>query len=220
MSASEVRPVSGFKLVGVSCAVVLLVPVLLLLGVMVTYAIERATPEDYPELKPEVTAHRITGYSQNAFAALGLDRTLEPNVYDMRAGNENILDSEYCYPDGLESIADEPEKGAYRMYHNWMVGKVGKRQGLAALRRVRARLEATGWHIKEFGEDRQIREWTVRAERDGGYRLSVTWEADSERLRGGTGASCATDPDWTEEDGLYYEPDVGAPPTLTSAAAG
>ncbi|MFC0597370.1 hypothetical protein [Streptomyces palmae] len=220
MSESEIPAKSGFKVVGIGCAAVLLAPVLLLVGVIVTYAIERAIPEDYPDAKPEVTARRITAYSQEAFAVIGLDRTLESNVYDMRAGNQNTLGSDYCYPDGLESIADEPEKGAYRMYHAWMVGKVGKRQGLEALRRVHARLKDTGWRITQFEEDRGIREWIVRAERDGGYHLSVVWEADYQRLRGGTGASCATDPDWTEEDGRYYEPHVGAPPTLISAAAG
>ncbi|MFE1772707.1 hypothetical protein [Streptomyces sp. NPDC059008] len=219
MIESKTRSGAALKAGGIGCAVVVLLPVLVVGGVFLTFSIERATPADFPDVKPETMAHRVTDYSKGAFAALGLDRTLEPNVYDMRKGDENTLDSDYCYPDGLESIADQPEAGAYQLSHRWSVGGVAPREGAGALRRLRDHLTGTGWHITRSGDGEQHHERTLKAEREGGYTIALTWEADRRRLNGGSSAPCATDPDWKESDGLYAEPSVGRPPALTGRAS-
>ncbi|WP_144387261.1 hypothetical protein [Streptomyces sp. SAJ15] len=111
MIETETRPASALKVAGIGCAVVVLAPVLLLLGLVVVYQIERATPEDYPDVKPDTMARRISGYSLDAYAALGLNRTLNPGGYEAKTNNENSFGSDRCYPDGLEGMADEPEEG-------------------------------------------------------------------------------------------------------------
>jgi hypothetical protein len=219
MIESRTRSGAALEAGGISCAVAVLLPVLVVGGAFLTFSIERATPADFPDVKPETMAHRVTDHSKGAFAALGLDRTLEPNVYDMRKGDENTLDSDFCYPDGLESIADQPEAGAYRLYHRWSVGGVAPREGVGALRRLRDHLTGTGWRITQFGDGEQRHERTLKAERDGGYTISLTWEAVRRRLDGGSSAPCATDPDWKESDGLYAEPSVERPPALTGRAS-
>ncbi|MFG2290711.1 hypothetical protein ACGFOU_32110 [Streptomyces sp. NPDC048595] len=219
MIESETRSGAALKAGGIGCAVAVLLPVVVVGGVVLTFSVERATPEGYPDVKPETMARRVTGYSKGAFAALGLDRTLEPNVYDMRRGDENTLDSDVCYPDGLESIADQPEEGAYRLYHRWSVGKVAPHEGANALRGLRAHLGSTGWRITESGDRAQRHERTLKAERDGGYTIALTWETDRGRLSGGTSAPCATNPGWKESDGRYAEPSVGRPPALIGRAS-
>ncbi|MGG7569134.1 hypothetical protein [Streptomyces sirii] len=219
MIESKARSGAALRAGGIGCAVAVLLPVLLIGGVFLIFSIERATPEGYPDVKPESMARRVTGYSKGAFAALGLDRTLQSNVYDMRKGDENTLDSDFCYPDGLESITDQAEEGAYRLYHRWSVGKVAPREGSSALRSLRDHLTSTGWRITESGVSEQRHERTLKAERDGGYTIALTWEADRRRLSGGSSAPCATNPGWKESDGRYAEPSVGRPPVLTGRAS-
>lgn len=216
MIESETRPSAVLKAGGMSCAGIVVLLILFIGGLILTFHIERATPPDFPRVKPETMAHRVSGYSQDAFAALGLHRTLEPNAYDMKKGIENTLDSDYCYPDGLESIADEPEKGAYRIYHHWSLGEVSKSEGTAALRRLRDHLKTKGWRVTQFEDDARRHERTLEAERDGGYQISLAYRRVDQRLAGGSAAPCATNPDWKESEGLYEEPEVGRPPVLTA----
>ncbi|CAM5475600.1 MULTISPECIES: hypothetical protein [Streptomyces] len=98
---------------------------------------------------------------------------------------------------------------------------------LPALRGVRDRLKAKGWHVTEYGKNKQIEEWSVRAERDGGCTIHLTWEPEFQRLSGFVSAPCAMDPGWPEEkeeqekedgySGSYDEPDLNSPPVLTPA---
>ncbi|MDT0547763.1 hypothetical protein [Streptomyces lonegramiae] len=220
MPESEKPAISGLKAAGIGCAVVVLVPVVFLLGLIITYSVQRATPEDYPEVKPEAMGRRLGGYSQDAYAALGIDRVLDPAGEGMREGDENHLSNDYCYPDGLESLADEPEEGAYQMGHSWALQEVDKDQGLAALRRLHSHLGASAaWRVTQSGYDDEYREWRVSAERDGGYQVSVAWSVRDQRLGGGVSAPCAYDPDWPEEGQLSDLPDTGTwPPPLTPRA--
>ncbi|MGW7366775.1 hypothetical protein ACWGI8_25880 [Streptomyces sp. NPDC054841] len=194
----------GRKAAGIGCGAVVLLAVVAFL-----YAV---TDSVYPDVKPEKMADRISAYSQDAYAALGIDRTIEPGYVDVFTNN--TYGSDYCYPDGLLSIADDPVKGAYRLHHSWTLGKVSKTEALTALRRLREHLTKEGWRITEYGEDQRTEEWSLKAERDGGYGTRVTWEGEFQRLRGGSGGPCATDPDWSDEPPYFYGPDVGHPPAL------
>ncbi|WP_275557574.1 hypothetical protein [Streptomyces sp. 5-6(2022)] len=179
----------------------------------------------YPDVDPEKRARQLSGYSRDAYAALGIDRTLEGGHVD-DDGN-NAFGHDDCYPDGLFSIADPPVEGAYRLYHEWTLRKVRKAEALPGLRGVRHRLEAKGWHVTEYGKHKQIDEWNVRAERDGGYKIHVTWEPEFQRLTGFVSAPCAMDPGWPEEkrkeeaeqgySGPYDGPTLNFPPALTPA---
>ncbi|WKX68661.1 hypothetical protein [Streptomyces sp. XD-27] len=216
MSGSEKPAISGLKAAGIGCAAMVLLPVLFILGLIITYSAQRATPEDYPEVKPEAMARRLGGYSQDAYAALGIDRVLDPAGEGMREDDENSLSNDYCYPTGLESMADEPEEGAYKMRHSWTLQDVGKDQGLTAVRRLHAHLKDSAWRVTEYGRDDEYQEWRVSAERDGGYHVHVAWSARDQRLDGGASAPCAYDPDWPEAGSSSDLPDTGTPsPPLT-----
>ena len=111
--------ISVAKWLGITVAVVVGIPVLLVLGVLVTYGIQRATPEDYPKVDPQTMVDRAGARSQKAYDVLGFDATLPP-------GEFNSLSAGYCYPDGLESAADESVDGAYALSHNWLLTDVTK----------------------------------------------------------------------------------------------
>ncbi|MFE2679743.1 hypothetical protein [Streptomyces hygroscopicus] len=178
-----------------------------------------ASPDStYPDVDPEKRARRLSGYSQDAYAALGIDRTVEGGYVDV--DNHNTYDSNYCYPDGLFSFADPPVEGAYQLIHGWSIGKVDRAEALPALRRVRDHLKAEGWRITRFGKDEQLEEWSVKAERDGGFSTGITWEAEFRRLGGGSGGPCAMDPDTSQEKDEPYEsygkPELNSfPPAMT-----
>lgn len=88
----------------------------------------------------------------------------------VKKGIENTLDSDCCYPDGLEGIAEEPEKGAYRICRHWSLREVPKCQGTAVLCRLRDHLTGKEWRITQFGDDPRRHERTLEVERDGDIR--------------------------------------------------
>ncbi|MFE2235904.1 hypothetical protein ACFXA4_25470 [Streptomyces sp. NPDC059442] len=174
------------------------VPVLLVVGLVVVYAVERGTGEGFPEVAPAVMAERVTSRTQELYDVAGLGGELPAG----RSGGdnhaaENALSAEVCYPDGLESMADEPEKGSYRLGHDWRIADVSEAEGAAALGRLRDHLEKTGWEVTAFRESGTDRE--LRAERrdgsDGGReRVVVTWWSYWRTLDGFTAMPCAYDP--------------------------
>ncbi|MEU9789643.1 hypothetical protein AB0E27_03310 [Streptomyces sparsogenes] len=221
MTESEVSTGKSRGRWGVGCAGVLGLLLTVAMG-MLAYA---STDSTYPDVDPEKTARRLSGYSQDAYAALGIDRTLEGGYVD--DSTHNTFGSNDCYPDGLFSFADPPVDGAYRLYQRWTLSKVRKADALPALRGVRDRLKAKGWRVTGYGRNKQTEEWSVEAERDGGYTIHVTWEPEFQRLSGFVSASCAMDPGWPEkkreqerENGYsdsYDEPTLNFPPALTPA---
>ncbi|GHJ31275.1 hypothetical protein TPA0910_57080 [Streptomyces hygroscopicus subsp. sporocinereus] len=214
MTESEVATGKSGGGCGAGCASV----VGLLLAVAMTVLAYASTDSTYPDVDPEKRARRLSGYSQDAYAALGIDRTVEGGYVDV--DNHNTYDSNHCYPDGLFSFADPPVEGAYQLIHGWSIGKVDRAEALPALRRVRDHLKAEGWRITRFGKDEQLEEWSVKAERDGGFSTGITWEAEFRRLGGGSGGPCAMDPDTSQEKDEPYEsygkPELNSfPPAMT-----
>ncbi|MDN3053382.1 hypothetical protein PH213_02220 [Streptomyces sp. SRF1] len=214
MTESEVATGKSGGGCGAGCASV----VGLLLAVAMAVLAYASTDSTYPDVDPEKRARRLSGYSQDAYAALGIDRTVEGGYVDV--DNHNTYDSNYCYPDGLFSFADPPVEGAYQLIHGWSIGKVDRAEALPALRRVRDHLKAEGWRITRFGKDEQLEEWSVKAERDGGFSTGITWEAEFRRLGGGSGGPCAMDPDTSQEKDEPYEsygkPELNSfPPAMT-----
>ncbi|TXS30151.1 hypothetical protein EAO71_16630 [Streptomyces sp. ms191] len=174
------------------------VPVLLVVGLVVVYAVERGTGEGFPEVAPAVMAERAASRTQELYDVAGLGGELPAGQAggDNRAA-ENTLSAEVCHPDGLESIADEPEKGSYRLGHDWRIAGVSEAEGVPALRRLRDHLEKTGWDVTAFRESGQDRE--LRAERRDGVgddpeRVVVTWWSYWRTLDGFTAMPCAYDP--------------------------
>ncbi|ATW49066.1 hypothetical protein [Streptomyces peucetius] len=205
--------ISVAKWLGITVAVVVGVPVLLVLGVLVTYGIQRATPEDYPKVDPQTMVDRAGARSQRAYDVLGFDATLPP-------GEFNSLSAGYCYPDGLESAADESVDGAYALSHNWLLTDVTKSEALPAMRRLRDHLKSEGWDIVSFDSTPSGDNWTLRTERDGEGRQVYEWYANGGRLHGGVHAECAYVP--TPPTDPYATPDDAtaglAAPTLRPAS--
>ncbi|MGP3942226.1 hypothetical protein [Streptomyces sp. 6N106] len=220
MNESEVPAGKGRSRRGVGCC-----SVLTLAAAGIGWLAYASVDSTYPDVDPEKRARQLSGYSRDAYAALGMDRTVERGYADVH--NYNRYDSNSCYPDGLFSIADPPVEGAYQLIHAWSMGKVDRAEALPALRRARDHLKAEGWRITHFGKDEQLEEWSVEAERDGGFSTGVTWEAEYHRLNGGSGGPCAMDPGWPEEkrkeemeqgySGSYDGPTLNFPPALTPA---
>lgn len=67
---------SAAKWLGIALATIVGIPVLLVLAVLVTYGVQRATPEDYPKAAPQTMADRAGARSQEAYDVLGFDATL------------------------------------------------------------------------------------------------------------------------------------------------
>ncbi|MDI3386545.1 hypothetical protein QIS99_10015 [Streptomyces sp. B-S-A8] len=213
---SEAAPaaVNAAKGLAIGCAALVGIPLLVVLGYIVTFMAQRATPEDYPTVTPETAAGRLTAASQEMYEVAGFDRTLPPGVERIAVSTENVLDSGFCYPGGLESIADESVDGAYSLHHRWGVPDVPKDQGLAALRRLREHLRNAGWTITDYGKEQRSDEWELRAEKGEDRRASFRWRADLGYFDAGAGSGCAYDPAWTVSDsgppGEHLDP-----PTLT-----
>ncbi|MBT2526858.1 hypothetical protein J7E91_15845 [Streptomyces sp. ISL-99] len=192
------------RVVGIGCAAVIAVPLLVILGYAITYSVQRSTPEDYPRMAPEEMGRRVAGNSQEAYTALGFNRVVPQTGED----SENYTASSYCYPGGLESIADQSVDGAYRLYHRWALDNVPKNEALPALRRLREHLKDSGWRITDYGQSKDANEWNLQAQRgghseDGGdYEVSFSWNANRQSFTGGSGAPCAYDPQWKKSDPL------------------
>ncbi|MEU9702086.1 hypothetical protein [Streptomyces sp. NPDC047981] len=172
-------------------------PVLLVVGLIVAYAVERGTDEGYPTVAPEVMVERAAARTQELYDVVGFGGTLPPGPGgdDLHAA-ENTVSAETCYPTGLESIADEPVEGSYRLGHNWRIADVSEQEGMPALRRLRDHVEKAGWDVTSFDESGDAR--TLRAERDAddrdSERIVVTWWSHWRTLDGFTAMSCAYDP--------------------------
>ncbi|MFF9018443.1 hypothetical protein ACF09C_36470 [Streptomyces sp. NPDC014870] len=190
-------------------------PVLLVVGLVVVYTVERGTDEGYPEVAPEVMVQRAAARTQELYDVAGIGGALPPTGSD--GGNraaENTISAEVCYPTGLESIADEPVKGAYRLGHNWRIADVSEQEGMPALRRLRDHVEKAGWDVTSFDESGDAR--TLRAERDAddpdSERIVVRWWSHWQTLDGFTAMSCAYDPAGAKGDDAVRHLE---PPTLT-----
>lgn len=178
---------SAAKLIGIALASVVGIPVLLVLAVLVTYGVQRATPEDYPTAAPQTMADRAGARSREAYDVLGFDAALP-------GGEFNFLSAGYCCPDGLESAADQPVDGAYALSHEWRLTDLPESEALPAMRRVREHLKAEGWDIVSFDSTPSGDNWTLRTERDGNGRQVYEWYEDGGRFYGAVHAECAYDP--------------------------
>ncbi|NBE56300.1 hypothetical protein [Streptomyces boluensis] len=185
--------------VAIGCGVIVAVPLLIVLGVIVTFGAQQATAEDYPTTAPEQAAEALTAESQELYRTTRFDLTLPPGVEDLGVSTENTLSADYCYPDGLESLADESVDGAYSLHHSWGVPDVPKDRALPALRRLRDRLKADGWNITDYGRNAPATEWELRATKDD-RRTSFSWRPEYGYFDGGIGTACAYDPAWKEGD--------------------
>ncbi|MFF3687524.1 hypothetical protein [Streptomyces sp. NPDC002187] len=173
---------------------VIATPVLLILGLIVTYGVERAVPEDYPTVAREDMVRRITDRSQDAYEVLGFDEVVPTDA-------QNSLSGDHCYPNGLESVADTPVTDAYRLSHSWTLAGIPETEALPALRRLETHLKEEGWRIREFEELKSSDgEWELRAERDGATeeagieRMVFTWMREGGRFYGGSHGGCAYEP--------------------------
>ncbi|TXS52036.1 hypothetical protein [Streptomyces sp. t39] len=183
--------VSCTRALGVTVAVVVGLPLLAVLGVLVTFAVQRSVPEDYPTVAPRVMADRVGARSQEAYSVLGLGSELAP-------GAANSFSSDVCYPDGLESAADEPAPGSYALSHSWDLGGIPREEAVEGLERLRDRLVADGWRIVAHDVAPGDADLVLRAEHDDEGRQVYTWTPGDGRFRGGVHAACAFDPSGEE----------------------
>ncbi|MDI3409343.1 hypothetical protein [Streptomyces cavernicola] len=197
--------VNAVKGVAIGCAAMVAVPLVIFLVYVITFMAQRSAPEDYPTVRPEQAAERIADRAQEMYEVAGFERRLPEGEEDGRFGSEpvNTLEADFCYPDGLESMADEAEDGAYSLHHEWSVPDVRKDRALATLRRLREHLKNEGWTITEYGHNKLDDDWELAAEKGEDQGVSFTWYPEVEHFSGRTGSACAYDPDWTEsEDAL------------------
>jgi hypothetical protein len=177
----------------ITLAVVIGVPVLFVLGLLVTYGIESATPEDYPRVTPQKMADRAAARSQEAYEVAGFDTVLP-------AGQYNDFSADSCYPGGLEGMADTPVENAYALSHGWQLNDVPRDEALAALARLRDRLEADGWDITSYEQRQASQDWILRTERGDGERQVYEWMSEGGRFLGGVHMECAYAPAGEEGD--------------------
>ncbi|MFD3917369.1 hypothetical protein [Streptomyces sp. NPDC058595] len=176
--------------VGIGCGVLVAVPLLLVLGFLVTYSVQRGTPEDYERVAPQTMMTRIGDVSQESYEVLGFDTAVGSDA-----------SSALCYPGGLESMADEPVDGAYSLSHDWSVEDVTQAEAASALKRLRGHLKDEGWDIDSYeDETRSAYGLGLRASRggpsdDGGdVRAVFEWREGQGRFDGSVHAPCAYDP--------------------------
>ncbi|MBT2444555.1 hypothetical protein J7E93_31555 [Streptomyces sp. ISL-36] len=171
---------------------VVALPVLLIAGLVLWYAVDRATGEDFPVVPPAETARRATERSQEMYDAAGIARPLPAVRSGERAEADNRLSGGVCYPRGIEGIEDTPEPRSYRLYHEWRLDAVDEAEGAAALRRLHAHLKATGWTVTDYETSGDNRE--LRAHKGDDDRVSFAWRSYWRTLEGFTGMPCAYDP--------------------------
>lgn len=186
--------------VGIGCGLLVAVPVLVVLGFLVTYGVQRGTPEEYERVGPEEMADRIGAVSDDAYGVLDFPYA------DLESG---MASESLCYPGGLESVADEPVEGAYSLSEAWEVDGVTEAGAAPALKRLHRHLKEEGWDIDSYERfDGAYRpattagpaeSLTLRASRegpsdDGGdTRLLFEWR-DGGRFTGSVASPCAYDP--------------------------
>ncbi|MFB7374381.1 hypothetical protein ACFC0D_31605 [Streptomyces sp. NPDC056222] len=178
---------------------VVALPVLLILGLIIWFTVDSATGEDFPTVRPADRARQVTERSQEMYDAAGIDRPLPAVRSGEYAAADNRITGDPCYPSGIEGIADTPEPGSYRLYHKWRLDAVDKAAGTAALGKLHAHLEATGWTIVDYGPSGD--DWELRARKgDIDDRVSFTWRSHWQTLNGFIGSPCAYDPAGAEGD--------------------
>ncbi|MFF8608968.1 hypothetical protein ACF06X_23845 [Streptomyces sp. NPDC015346] len=171
---------------------VVALPVLLILGLVVWYAVDRATGEDFPVVPPAEMARRATERSQEMYDAAGVGRPLPAVRSGERAEADNRISGSVCYPRGIEGIDDTPEPRSYQLHHEWRLDAVDEAEGAAALGRLHAHLKATGWTVTDYDTSGDHR--TLRALKGDDDRVSFTWRSYWQTLEGFTGMPCAYDP--------------------------
>ncbi|WP_405616477.1 hypothetical protein OG292_23590 [Streptomyces sp. NBC_01511] len=199
--------VGALRGVGIGCGLLVAVPVLVALGFLTTFAVQRGTPEDYERVDPQAMMTRIGDVSQEAYEVLGFERTVPPGWVDpadpsASETGSNTADSALCYPDGLESMADEPVDGAYSLSHKWSLGGVAESEASSALKRLHGHLKEEGWDIDSYENGPEAASGLgLRASRngpsdDGGdIRLVFDWRDHQEVFEGGVHAPCAYAPE-------------------------
>lgn len=177
--------------VGLGCGLLVAVPVLVVLGYLITYSVQRGTPEEYERVSTDRMAGRLSALSQEAYGVLGLDGDPVPGT------DPDPSDTSLCYPGGLESIADEPVDGAYSLTAGWEVDGVPAAEAGPALDRLHEHLRDEGWDIDAYEKSAGT---TLRASRegpsdDGGdIRLVFDWwGGGQERLTATVVSPCAYD---------------------------
>ncbi|TXL84651.1 hypothetical protein [Streptomyces sp. IB2014 016-6] len=197
--------------VGIGCGVLVAVPVLLVLGFLVTYSVQRGTPEEYERVDPQAMMTRIGDVSRESYEVLG---------FETAAGSD--ASAGLCYPGGLESMADEPVDGAYSLSHRWSVDDVPESGAASALKRLHGHLRDGGWDIDSYESDAgaayglELRVSRDGPSDDGGdIRAVFEWRDHRGRFEGGVHAPCAYDPGAGR--GTWSATDAGAevePPRL------
>ncbi|NWF27960.1 hypothetical protein HW130_17085 [Streptomyces sp. PKU-EA00015] len=178
---------------GITLALLIGAPVLFVLGLFVTYGIESATPEDYPDVAPQEMADRAATRSREAYEVAGFDAVLP-------AGRDNGYSAGSCYPGGLEGMADTPVENAYALSHSWQLNDVPRDEALPALARLRDRLQADGWDITSYEQQQASEDWILRTERGNGERQVYEWMSQGGRFLGGVHMECAYAPAGEEGD--------------------
>ncbi|GKQ36688.1 hypothetical protein [Streptomyces sp. A012304] len=186
------------RAVGIGCAVLVAVPLLLVIAFLVWLAVVTKDASDFPRVAPEEMAARAVDRSREAYDVLGFTRTIPPGVEELGVSTENTLSSGYCYRGGM---TDETVDGAYRMSHEWALDDVPAEQAVPALRRLHDHLKKTGWEISSYRENVSGDYWSLFASRsDGEERVSFQWYADRDYFSGDASTSCAVDPGWKKGD--------------------
>ncbi|MFH8562425.1 hypothetical protein [Streptomyces sp. NPDC017988] len=176
------------------CVGAMLVGVFLLVG---TLAWSSWAATDFPRVAPEEMADRALQRSQEAYTAMGFQRTIDPGVEDIGVSTENTFGSDFCYDGGLLGLADETVDGAYAMSHRWALDHVPASQAVPGLRRLHRYLKDEGWNVTSYREGERGGSWDLFVQRDDGdERMSFTWYPDREYFTGGATVPCAYDPEW------------------------
>ncbi|MEU2450539.1 hypothetical protein ABZ605_10805 [Streptomyces sp. NPDC012765] len=173
-----------------------------LVGVLVlVIALAWRSTTDYDRVAPEEMANRALHRSQEAYEVMGFERTIPPGVEKLGVSTENTFGSSFCYDGGLLGLDAKTVEGAYSMSHDWALDHVPASQAVPGFRRLHQFLKDKGWKVTSYGEGEQSRDWSLFVQRDGGAeRMSFTWYADREYVRGGASMPCAYDPQWKHGD--------------------
>ncbi|MFH8800470.1 hypothetical protein ACH4F6_12855 [Streptomyces sp. NPDC017936] len=201
------------RAVGIGCAALVAVPLLLVLALVGWIAVVTKDPSDFPRVAPEEMAGRAVERSQEAYGVLGFTRVIEPGVEEVGVSPENTLASDSCYRGGL---TDETVDGVYRVSHGWALDDVPAGQAVPGLRRLHAHLKDSGWDVSSYRKDASG-DWSLFASRsDGDERVSFHYFADRRYFTGGASTPCALDPAWRQGDdeptGDGLRPPVFGPP--------
>ncbi|MQY14433.1 hypothetical protein SRB5_46000 [Streptomyces sp. RB5] len=197
--STDTSSAPGLRAMGIGCAVLVALPVLVVLGFLVVLEVESSTPEDYPTVAPEETARQMFAVSQDAYAVLGFAPEVPPGNFTTGSDvSENGFDDlDYCYPDGLESINDQPEPNAYSFGHSWAISGVDAGEARAGMRRLRAHLEKQGWSVEDPGTGSgELGLSATKGHGDSTTTASFWWQPrQGGRFDGGVGSGCAYAPD-------------------------